>query len=201
MPCSPLSGRTSTAPGYQPPPRPADASWPDSGARPARQLAPPAAQAAGTASPWPLQSFLKLAARPAAVPCARLHTRQVLRQWQLGHLADDAELLASELLANAVQASRPPVGTGLIALRLLADHEQLVIEAWDQNPGHPQPCPAGAHAESGRGLAVIEALSHQWGSRRVSASFKAVWCQLLTRSGQPSTEPPPARPGEKRSGG
>jgi anti-sigma regulatory factor (Ser/Thr protein kinase) len=135
------------------------------------------------------------------VPCARLHTRQILRQWQLGHLADDAEFLASELLANAVQASRPPVGTGLMALRLLANHEQLVIEVWDQNPGHPQPRPADAHAESGRGLAVIEALSHQWGSRRVSSSFKAVWCQLLTRSGQPSTESPPARPCDKRSGG
>jgi hypothetical protein len=50
---------------------------------------------------WPHLSLLKLAALPTAVPCGRLHTREVLWEWKLGYLADDAELLTSELLSNA----------------------------------------------------------------------------------------------------
>ena len=32
---------------------------------------------------WPLRSFLELGALPSAVPCARLHARQVLWEWRL----------------------------------------------------------------------------------------------------------------------
>jgi anti-sigma regulatory factor (Ser/Thr protein kinase) len=129
-------------------------------------------------SDWPQCSFLELAALPTVVPCGRLHTRQVLWEWKLDHLADDAETLVSELLTNAVRASWSPAGPGLVALRLLANHERLVIEVWDQNPDHPQPRQADHQSESGRGFVVIEALSHRWGFRRVSPSFKVVWCEL-----------------------
>jgi anti-sigma regulatory factor (Ser/Thr protein kinase) len=57
-------------------------------------------------SGWPQCSSLELAALPTVVPCGRLHTRQVLREWKLAHLADDAETLVSELLTNAVKALR-----------------------------------------------------------------------------------------------
>jgi hypothetical protein len=32
---------------------------------------------------WPLRSFLELGAFPGAVPCARLHARQMLWEWRL----------------------------------------------------------------------------------------------------------------------
>src|SRR5713101_5872411 len=55
----------------------------------------------GSAAPapaaWPLQSRLELAALPGAVPCARLHARQLLWEWGLATLAETAELLISEL--------------------------------------------------------------------------------------------------------
>jgi hypothetical protein len=35
------------------------------------------------ADPWPLQSHLELGALPTAVPCARLHARQMLWEWGL----------------------------------------------------------------------------------------------------------------------
>src|SRR6516162_10509968 len=54
---------------------------------------------------WPLQSFLELGAYPGAVPCARLHTRAVLWEWGLGP-GENAELVVSEIVTNAVQASR-----------------------------------------------------------------------------------------------
>src|SRR5580704_19387322 len=56
--------------------------------------------------PWPLQDFLELGALVSAVPCARLHARQVLREWGIGHLSDSTELVVTELTTNAVRASR-----------------------------------------------------------------------------------------------
>lgn len=53
----------------------------------------------------PLQTHLELAALPSAVPCARGHVRAVALEWGLQELADTAELLASELVTNAIQAS------------------------------------------------------------------------------------------------
>lgn len=131
------------------------------------------------AADWPKVSLLELGALPTAVPCGRLHARHVLREWLLGHLAADAELLVSELLSNAVTATRSAGETELIALRLLASPHQLLIEVWDRSPAVPRPREADDDAENGRGLAVIEALSHRWGFRHVSADLKVVWCELL----------------------
>jgi anti-sigma regulatory factor (Ser/Thr protein kinase) len=55
-----------------------------------------------------LQTHLELAALATAPGCARDHVRLVAREWGLPHLADTAELLASELVTNA---------TELVALR------------------------------------------------------------------------------------
>ena len=40
---------------------------------------------------WPLQDSLELGALPGAVPCARLHARQVLWEWGLTRLSENAE--------------------------------------------------------------------------------------------------------------
>jgi hypothetical protein len=52
-----------------------------------------------------LRSYLALGALPDAVPSARLHARLVVREWGLPGLAEVVELLASELVTNAVLAS------------------------------------------------------------------------------------------------
>jgi hypothetical protein len=54
---------------------------------------------------WPLQTHLELAALPTAPGCARDHVRSLAHEWGLPGLADTAELLVSELVTNAVQAS------------------------------------------------------------------------------------------------
>ena len=136
---------------------------------------------AGTAiQNWPYVSFLELTALPTAVPCARLHTKHVLWEWQFRrHVAADSELLVSEILSNAVKASWSPNGAGLVALRLLANHEQLLIEVWDHHFGDPVPREAMHGSENGRGLVVVDAISHRWGHERVSPTLKVVWCELL----------------------
>src|ERR1700730_3841320 len=58
------------------------------------------------ATGWPLRDFIEFGALPSAVPCARYHSRQVLWEWRLAMLAENAELLVSELMTNAIAASR-----------------------------------------------------------------------------------------------
>jgi len=137
---------------------------------------------AGTAfHRWPHVSVLSLAPLQGAPACGRGHVRNVLAEWGLTRLAEDAELLASELLTNAVRAS---FRTGNpVCLHLLADREQLLIEVWDHNPAEPRPRHAGYEDESGRGFTVIEAVASRWGCQRVSPALKVVWAELLCEGG------------------
>lgn len=53
-----------------------------------------------------LVSALELAPLPTAIPCFRLHAVAVLREWGLPHdLVADAQMLVSELMTNAADAS------------------------------------------------------------------------------------------------
>jgi anti-sigma regulatory factor (Ser/Thr protein kinase) len=99
----------------------------------------------------------------------------MLSEWRLGYLAADAALLVTELMTNAVQASKRS-GTP-VCLRLLADRDQVVIEVWDRNPGKPERRLASYEDEHGRGLSVIQALSYQWGCY-FSGGWKVVWAEL-----------------------
>src|ERR1022692_4562044 len=65
----------------------------------------PLVQGQDVAEGWPLRSYLDLAALPNSVPRARLHARQMVREWGLGELSDNLELVVSELMTNSVRAS------------------------------------------------------------------------------------------------
>jgi hypothetical protein len=52
------------------------------------------------------------AALVTAPGLARGHVRATLAEWDLGELADTAELIASEMTANAVNASAPAQAAG-----------------------------------------------------------------------------------------
>jgi anti-sigma regulatory factor (Ser/Thr protein kinase) len=125
---------------------------------------------------WPLRDFIELGALASAVPCARLHARQLIWEWGLTTLADSVEILVSELVTNAVHAARfldrmPPV-----RLWLLSDKERVLIFVWDANPHLPVRVDAGDEAECGRGLLLVETISDQWGSFATpERGGKAVW--------------------------
>ena len=95
---------------------------------------------------WPLHAALPLGALSTAPGCGRAWTRQVLREWGQDRLADDTELLVSELTTNAVQASAPLAGAA-IGLWLASDCERAVILVWDPSP---QPPPASPPARESR---------------------------------------------------
>jgi anti-sigma regulatory factor (Ser/Thr protein kinase) len=89
--------------------------------------------------------------------------------------------LARTLLTNAVKASWSPGGLGVVALWLFAAPQQLLIEVWDNSTDDPQQDRVNDQSEQGRGLTIVEALSHRWGYRRVNANLKVVWCEVVIK--------------------
>ena len=93
-------------------------------------------------------------------------------------VADDAELLISEAVANAVQHTGGPV------VRLSISHDfrsgELLCRVGDASPEAPRPegLPDPGHdGESGRGLHLITALSDGWGYERHPRG-KHLWFRL-----------------------
>jgi anti-sigma regulatory factor (Ser/Thr protein kinase) len=128
------------------------------------------------AGSWPLQDYLELGAPPGAVPCARLHARQLLWEWRLGDLSDDVELLVSELVTNATQASCLTGRTTPVRMWLLADEAQALILVWDASSQRPVRASVSEDDESGRGLLLVEAISDDWGYFPHEAG-KVVWAR------------------------
>jgi anti-sigma regulatory factor (Ser/Thr protein kinase) len=121
-------------------------------------------------APWPWSSSLLLGAFPTATPCARLHARAVITEWGLRGLSETVELIVSELVTNAVQASTDPdgrprygeAGLPVVVLRLFTEGTYVLIEVWDDIPDAPVTERADPDHESGRGLTLIEAVSDRW---------------------------------------
>jgi len=138
----------------------------------------------------PLQTHLELAALPSAVPCARGHVRAVALEWGLEELADTAELLASELVTNALRASdRLRIRADLaivpvVRLWLESDRASIVIHVWDGSDEMPVRHEANPGDESGRGLMLVESLGKDWGAYR-EASGKVVWVVIGGMQGDP----------------
>jgi anti-sigma regulatory factor (Ser/Thr protein kinase) len=75
-------------------------------------------------------------------------------------LAEDASVVISELVTNAVVASaelRPAVAPVLAWLG--SDRHRVLLAVADASPRPPMRLPLGPYAYGGRGLALVEALS------------------------------------------
>lgn len=110
----------------------------------------------------PHNDSLELGSLVGAIPSARLHARHVLREWGLDRLCDSAELVVSELVTNAVQATRHAGLHEPICLSLLADDRSVLVVVSDAIPDPPRPCRTDPAEERGRGLMVVENLSDWW---------------------------------------
>jgi anti-sigma regulatory factor (Ser/Thr protein kinase) len=131
-------------------------------------------------SVWPLRSYLEMGALPGAVPCARGHVRAVAREWGLDDISDTAELLASELVTNAVRASdllTATRGLPVVRLWLASDQLSVIVHVWDASSEMPVRRQANPDASGGRGLLLVDALSTGWGCYR-QAGGKAVWARV-----------------------
>nr|WP_145492605.1 MULTISPECIES: PAS domain S-box protein [Streptomyces] len=114
----------------------------------------------------------ELPAAPASVPEGRAFLRRTLASWECPAPADDALLLLSETLTNAVQHAEGPVG-----LRLCRTATDLTVEVSDRSPHLPQPRHAAGDEESGRGLFLVRTLADGWGVRPTDEG-KTTWFTL-----------------------
>ena len=93
------------------------------------------ARRSGASQPRPMaagppRAFLDLGAVLTAPGCARAWTREILWEWGAAELAESAELIASELVTNSVNA-----GEGGIRLFLTLDRGELAVLVRDGHPG------------------------------------------------------------------
>ncbi|MFE6506358.1 SpoIIE family protein phosphatase [Nocardioides sp. NPDC057767] len=115
---------------------------------------------------------------PTSVSEARRFARSVLAEWGLEDVLDDAVLLTSELVTNAVTHAGTPMTVAVVR-----EDDRLRIDVVDQHPTRVLPVGANARpgtGEHGRGLLITSALSTAWGveyrkdHKRVWAAFALV---------------------------
>ncbi|MEN3585188.1 SpoIIE family protein phosphatase [Streptomyces sp. ZYX-F-203] len=113
-----------------------------------------------------------------SVAGARSFVRESLQGWGFADLVDDAVVLTSELVTNAVVHA----GTSAEVVCLRGD-EGVRIEVADRYPERELPVrglaahPGGPDREGGRGLQLCAALADRWGVE-YTATHKKVWFQL-----------------------
>lgn len=120
-----------------------------------------------------LVARLRLECGPEAARIARAFVRSTLTGWELDGHVDDAVLVATELITNAVVHARTDV-----VLTLRSDGYRYVrIEAEDQDPSLPVRPARSVDSISGRGLTLIDALATAWGYQ-ARRDGKTLWAQL-----------------------
>ncbi|WP_353945111.1 SpoIIE family protein phosphatase [Streptomyces sp. HUAS MG91] len=113
-----------------------------------------------------------------SVATARSFVRDTLQGWGYADIIDDAVVLTSELVTNAVVHA----GTSADVLCLRSD-DHVRIEVSDRYPEREIPLQSSAinmgspDREGGRGLQLCAALAGRWGVD-YSATHKQVWFQL-----------------------
>ncbi|WP_382465528.1 ATP-binding protein [Streptomyces noursei] len=121
------------------------------------------------------------ARHPRCVALARAELSKVLDRWGLAEIADDALLVLSELLTNAVRHARVSRGRE-IETRYSWEPNGLRIEVHDAAQNWPQPRMPDVHG--GRGLTVVAALAACWGTEvRDGGVGKAVWAVVAAPDG------------------
>ncbi|MFY1679394.1 MULTISPECIES: ATP-binding protein [unclassified Streptomyces] len=115
-----------------------------------------------------------------AVPATRQALRALLRHWGTPGQSDVAELLAGELVTNAL------VHTDLDAvLKATVGPRVLRVEVRDFVGLFPRACRPAPDADThGRGLMLVRSLADAWGVRAHGVG-KAVWFELEARAGSP----------------
>ncbi|MEZ0077506.1 ATP-binding protein [Planotetraspora sp. GP83] len=118
--------------------------------------------------------------RPQAdsVKMARDITRSTLRRWGLTALTEDAALVVSELVTNAVRYSLYSTqgpDDHPITLMLVRVTPHVLLAVSDPSDEVPSPKEPDFISENGRGLYIVETYSQAWGWDPLDRGGKAVW--------------------------
>ncbi|GAA3371216.1 hypothetical protein GCM10020367_20980 [Streptomyces sannanensis] len=123
------------------------------------------------------QMSLGLVGELSEVPRVRRELRAILYAWRVPRAIDDAMLVAGELIANAV------VHAGGRDIELVASYGGglLLIEVRDFSEKPPRPVADPGEATGGRGLALVHALTSDWGWTILAGGAKCTWALLAVR--------------------
>lgn len=89
------------------------------------------------------------------------------------HIVEEAQLLVSELVTNAVRYGAPPIE---LQVRC-AGGDRLEVRVRDSEPTIPTPGEPGPDAEHGRGLMLVDLVSDAWGHDD-DPDGKEIWFSL-----------------------
>ncbi|MFJ5719812.1 ATP-binding protein [Streptomyces sp. NPDC093149] len=121
-----------------------------------------------------LRNVLPFEAAPASLRGLRRRVRSQLGAWGMLAVADDAELVVTELATNVIKH----VGEGAPAILVLEPvAECLRIELHDTDYRVPELASMSCEEECGRGLHLLAGIAVDWGTVLTSTG-KAVWCEL-----------------------
>jgi CheY-like chemotaxis protein/anti-sigma regulatory factor (Ser/Thr protein kinase) len=121
----------------------------------------------------PMSVFqLPLGATASSVRDARSTIRRLIEGWGMPALAETGELCTSELATNAVVHARSPV-------LLTAERTEtgIRVEVQDEVPGGVEAGSLDGVGETGRGLAIVDAMASTWGVDQHDGG-KTVWFEL-----------------------
>ncbi len=118
-----------------------------------------------------------------SVPVARRHVRNVLEP---STVREDVELVVTELVTNAVLHAP----AGLVRLRVVPLEDAVRVEVEDTGHGMPVAVRESTEAMTGRGLALVAALSRAWGVEGGREGHKVVWAEVpFDQADETRTEP------------
>jgi anti-sigma regulatory factor (Ser/Thr protein kinase) len=116
---------------------------------------------------------VELAAKPASVRTARVFTAGVLGDDGVeGSVIELSILLVSELVTNAAAHARSS-----FHVTVHVDSRWVRVEVEDAGAGEPVLRPSIENELNGRGLAVVDRLSTDWGTDRRQGG-KVVWFEI-----------------------
>jgi anti-anti-sigma regulatory factor len=133
----------------------------------------------GVGRGYPVRAAARAAVTTAVAPAERLTTRlnpgstapaegrafieEACRTWELPGILGHAQVVASELCANAASHGRPPLGLVVIRTRT---HLHIVVRDGSERPPELRERPRdGEPMESGNGLHLVAAFASGWGVR------------------------------------
>ena len=115
---------------------------------------------------------------PAAAPKIRKTlVGDLLDRGVTPDVIDEAEIVVSELVANAVRHARA-LSDGSIRVHWKVKNNVVEVEVTDGGgPTEPRPAPPTTWGTSGRGLRIVRSLAHEWGVIE-EPTGRTVWASL-----------------------
>ena len=135
----------------------------------------------------PLDADVRVPDRADSIPAVRAFLARLLDGWGVAaEVIDDASLLTSELMSNAVKH-----GSGVVNLEIEVKDGLLHVGVHDDDSGTPVVREVSTNRTEGRGMWIVQTLARDWGSESTAGeSGKTVWFELVALR-SPTDQPRP----------